>query len=521
MQRTTVSTKEIPASANAMSWSPLPNRSARVLQRKCACGGEGGGSGECEACRNKRETAVRRREADSTTPGFAPPIVQEVLRASGQPLDDATRAFMEPRFGSDFSQVRAHAHGTAPVPVRLAIGAAHDEFEQEADTVAQRALSRSAGPPGARSDFSGVRIHTDAHAAESAQAVGAHAYTVGNHIVFGAGQFAPGTSAGRCLLAHELTHVMQQTGGRLNPPEARTKALKPERDEEDRTRNEPDGQTNVTSTGATSRAPILQRDFALEPPRPRAVSRVLTAAQMQAAIEFNQRVVAVIGASGIRELRDVLGISPDPAVIDEDFVSAVSRWQAMQGLGQDGKLGAATAHPLFREIGAEQVGRGQLVKGPAYHATAPLTPPVVGGRQDAGFRFEAEFADDPANGLYASCCEVHQFIQWDAAYAAAGPGGPPHAGFPAGTAAGTWLEDRDGADTRYGHRTGPHSALQDGDEYVDNTAHRNAAFGHIYRGRDFPGTSRHAGHFRFMVRAFDVCNGNRALGDDFLRITWA
>jgi len=61
-------------------------------------------------------------------------------------------------------------------------------------------------------DFSGVRVHTDAKAAESAQAVNARAYTVGQNTVFGASQYAPGTSAGKQLLAHELAHVVQQKG---------------------------------------------------------------------------------------------------------------------------------------------------------------------------------------------------------------------------------------------------------------------------------------------------------------------
>jgi hypothetical protein len=94
-------------------------------------------------------------------PSAVPPIVGEVLRSPGQSLDLATRGFMEPRFGHDFSA---------------------------------------------------VRIHTDHTAAESARAVSALAYTVGSNIVFGAGQFAPNTSAGRTLIAHELSHVVQQGG---------------------------------------------------------------------------------------------------------------------------------------------------------------------------------------------------------------------------------------------------------------------------------------------------------------------
>lgn len=87
------------------------------------------------------------------------PIVQEALSSNGQPLDASTREFMESRFGHDFSQ---------------------------------------------------VRVHTDEQAVESAQAVNALAYTVGQDMVFGAGQYEPGLQDGKILLAHELTHVVQQ-----------------------------------------------------------------------------------------------------------------------------------------------------------------------------------------------------------------------------------------------------------------------------------------------------------------------
>jgi hypothetical protein len=86
--------------------------------------------------------------------------VNEVLRSPGEPLDATTRAFFEPRFGHDFSN---------------------------------------------------VRVHADSHAAASARAVGAAAYTIGSNIVFASGRYAPNTSTGRFLLAHELTHVVQQT----------------------------------------------------------------------------------------------------------------------------------------------------------------------------------------------------------------------------------------------------------------------------------------------------------------------
>ena len=60
-------------------------------------------------------------------------------------------------------------------------------------------------------DFSRVRVHTDAKAAESARAVNALAYTVGHDMAFGAGQYVPETSEGRQLVAHELAHVVQQS----------------------------------------------------------------------------------------------------------------------------------------------------------------------------------------------------------------------------------------------------------------------------------------------------------------------
>ncbi|MEA2564676.1 MAG: hypothetical protein QOH06_6180 [Acidobacteriota bacterium] len=100
-------------------------------------------------------------QAGGTGKIAAPPTVNETLRSPGQPLDPATRAFMEPRFDHDFSQ---------------------------------------------------VRVHSGEAAEQSARDVNAHAYTVGHDIVFGAGGFAPGTHEGRRLIAHELTHVVQQSG---------------------------------------------------------------------------------------------------------------------------------------------------------------------------------------------------------------------------------------------------------------------------------------------------------------------
>ena len=93
--------------------------------------------------------------------------VHDVLRSTGQPLDSATRTFFEPRFGHDFSN---------------------------------------------------VRVHADARAAESTRAVNALAYTVGRDVVHGGGQHTLGTARGRKLMAHELMHVIQQSGASGSRP---------------------------------------------------------------------------------------------------------------------------------------------------------------------------------------------------------------------------------------------------------------------------------------------------------------
>jgi hypothetical protein len=83
----------------------------QTLQRKCACGGTPGPTGDCKECSKKRRSLqreTRNSELGTWNGSAVPPIVHEVLRSPGQPLDAGTRAFMEPRFGHDFSQVRLH-----------------------------------------------------------------------------------------------------------------------------------------------------------------------------------------------------------------------------------------------------------------------------------------------------------------------------------------------------------------------------------------------------------------------------
>jgi len=222
-----------------------------VLQRQCACGQHANG-GEYEACKQKREGTLQRAAIN-------PASVHEVLRSPGQPLDAGTRAFMEPRFGRDFSQLPLHATTSARIQPKLIVNTPGDIYEQEADRVAEQVLAapahsvvssaplniqRYAGQateqmdaapasvdqalaspgrplePALRRDmqqrfghdFSRVRVHSGGSAEQSARDVNANAYTVGHNMVFGAGKFAPATHEGRHLIAHELAHVVQQSG---------------------------------------------------------------------------------------------------------------------------------------------------------------------------------------------------------------------------------------------------------------------------------------------------------------------
>jgi hypothetical protein len=130
----------------------------------CSCSA---GEEMCEECQQKHSApAIQRRASGPAAPAYAPRIVSDVLRSPGHPLDAATRAFFEPRFGRDFSD---------------------------------------------------IRVHTGHEAAAAARSINAHAYTAGSDIVFALGQYSPDSTPGRSLLAHELTHAIQQEKPRGNP----------------------------------------------------------------------------------------------------------------------------------------------------------------------------------------------------------------------------------------------------------------------------------------------------------------
>ncbi len=117
----------------------------------------------------EEEEPVQAKRAINHTPAVTSNIEASVnsLKGGGQPLSESTRSYFEPRFGADFSQ---------------------------------------------------VRVHTDSKAAETAKSINAKAFTKGKDVVFGTGQYSPGTSSGKRLLAHELTHTIQQNSSRIIMP---------------------------------------------------------------------------------------------------------------------------------------------------------------------------------------------------------------------------------------------------------------------------------------------------------------
>jgi len=183
---------------NAASFAPIRGG---VLQRKCACGGTPGPTGECEECRKKRlalQTKPKFNEPGNTYEQEADRIADQVMTTPADP-----------------------AVSGAPPAIRRFSGQSNGRMDSVPASV-DHVLASPGRPlePGLREDmehrfshdFSRVRVHINPAAARSAFDVDANAYTVSNNIVFGAGQFAPDTIEGRRLLAHELTHVVQQSG---------------------------------------------------------------------------------------------------------------------------------------------------------------------------------------------------------------------------------------------------------------------------------------------------------------------
>jgi len=142
-------------------------------------------------------------EASASPPGFEGGL--RAIQGGGSPLAESTRTFFEPRFGAEFSD---------------------------------------------------VRVHSDAGAADLAARVNAKAFTLGRDLVFGSGQYAPETPGGKQLLAHELTHVVQQRQGQVSRTIQRVHTFTPGRPAHDHT---PVGWATVQAGASSNCSPLSER----------------------------------------------------------------------------------------------------------------------------------------------------------------------------------------------------------------------------------------------------------------------
>ena len=180
-----------------------PNQRVTV-QRKCACFGGAGVSGECEQCEDTKRVRLQAKlrigEASDRDERDADRVANQVM----SPSPHAAGTVSPPRIARLAGQPTGQAKAAAPASVEQALASPGSRPLEQA---LRQDMEQRFGY-----DFSRVRLHPGAAAQQSAQDVNAEAYTVGHDIMFAPGRFAPGTHEGRRLLAHELTHVVQQSG---------------------------------------------------------------------------------------------------------------------------------------------------------------------------------------------------------------------------------------------------------------------------------------------------------------------
>jgi hypothetical protein len=243
---------------------PVTGLIGKSLQRKCA---------HCEEEERKRKSVMRKAEVGnsgmSVSSSFASSL--NTSKGSGSSLPQGTRSFMENAFSADFSK---------------------------------------------------VRIHTDGQTSEMSKGINAKAFTYGNDIYFGEGEYKPDSQNGAHLLAHELTHTMQQG----------------------------------IEAGSS-----VQRDLFAPPREPADAIVGLNGEQVDMAIAFNQ--AHLRDPYSVVLLRDLMGggIDETSSAIDEEFVTAIAEWQAQHHLTQDGMAGHSTIRSFFIELVAERDYRDAIV----------------------------------------------------------------------------------------------------------------------------------------------------------------
>jgi len=386
------------------------------------------------------QRAAIRQDTPADQGASATPLVHDVLNSPGKPLDETARAVMEPAFGHDFS---------------------------------------------------GVRLHIDARAGESALAVNANAYTVGRHIVFGAQQYQPHDASNRRLLAHELAHVVQQeratsVSSQLTIGPAGD-SLEQEADlAASRATEESFAVPTMSASGSVQR---LQRDLATPPPAVDAAAQPdLTADQVQEAIRFNR---TRYNEANTRLIQNLLG-GPVTGVWTEENIEAIANTQQQYGLKKDGKVGDETFRFLNREQRLEDMSRSNQNCLVSFRLVGPTGQNF--GRDDPThchfnnfFRIEAQFSPRCDCNEF----EYRQFIRGHWRRTRGGVVTDLPIRLPGGVLPAAFIEDEDTAAAvpHYGHRDDraevPPAEVED--HYINARGADDQANGCRFRSTDAPG----------------------------------
>ena len=531
---------------------------------------------KCTHCEEEDEQKLQPKTESSSTP-IASPQIESSLNASkgsGNPLPANAKSQMENSFGTDFSNVRLHT------------------------------------------DNSAVQMNKDLHA---------QAFTHGSDIYFNSGKYDSNTSAGKVLLAHELTHVVQQ-GSSLKPKRNRSTELNslisfkaenntaqnllpPSKNavknnlifgkqiesfrNSDNTKCDALYSKKVSSiAGENGMLPALQKKDVLENdlgsaggltcpvsteklPHENASLDItfnlgdtaLTAEDItniavfvnnwhSSALSVPVRIHGYASIDGIpavnwplscrraealsKEMQKVqpavklstgkafpAGTTGIPTGFIQVFAHGETEEFSKTSLLQNRRV---TAHvPNIPALPAKlaKAPQAKLKTGPSYkpNGVAPLTTNTPTNKV-ASFTMAAEFENDPPNGILASCGEIRQYIKWSNQNV--DPSRFGHEGFLTDKTfiPDTWYEDRDQPNTRYGHRQGPHSFPIAGvDEYLNAKGVRDQLNGVRYTGRDDPNVkgsvafiASWVGTWEFRLEAIDICNGNKVLGIDNVKV---
>jgi outer membrane protein OmpA-like peptidoglycan-associated protein len=469
---------------------------------------------------------------------------------------------------------------------------------QQLDTVIRAGMEASFG-----ADFSGVRTHTDSNAVQMSKELNAHAFTVGNDIFFNQNRYQPHTQQGAGLLAHELTHTVQQggslqsgelmkmkeedrdiypgaVGNTIEPPssnprqnsiffakEIQRNVIMPDIQKADVLENNlstvpnnitcPVSNEKLTDPGASleitfNRAgtdltqedinnivvfvnrwhdsalsvPVSIHGYASKDGAP-AFNWPLSCKRAEVVAKQMQIVQPAFTASTGKVF--AAGRPGIPAGFVQKFAHGETEDFSKTDLLPNRR--AMVFVPTLPTLPAKltKAPTAKLKTGPTYTPNGNIPVTKTAASKNAPFKMTAEFEDDPANGILASCGEIRQYIKWSNNNV--DPARFGHEGFLSDKTyiPDTWYEDRHQENFRYGHRRGPHFFNGGvGNQYLDAKGKvQDFLNGPLFQGRDNPSIGGPAafitswvGTYEFKLTAIDVCNGNKVLGEDNLKIDW-